>query len=435
MGNQKKPPLKRVAVIAAKRTPFVKSFGVFEKVTPLELSLAVAKEVLATSGIDVSDLDEVIWGAVIPQTKNPNIARDVILFGGFPKKIPGYTLNRACASSIQTIQSAADAIQLGRCQAVLAGGVEVLSDVPITYSDEAKRYLLKFSKAKKISEKIQLAAQFPLSAFLPKSPPLAEPFTGLTMGEHGEIMAVKNKITRLRQDEFALNSHKKASIAIASGFLSQEIVPIYAGDEKLYCIEKDNIVRPETTLEQLSLLKPSFDRRNGTLTAGNSSALTDGASCALLVSEDYAKENNLTVLGYIVDSVTVAVDPNEQLLIGPAYAIPKLLERNKIELKDVGVFEIHEAFAAQVLSCLDSLSNEGFCKQKLNLKKTFGQIDPNIINVDGSSLAYGHPFAATGIRLLSRGLHVMKRMNSQYGVLAVCAAGGMGQAMLIEKEG
>ncbi|MEN9809360.1 MAG: hypothetical protein RLZZ488_927 [Pseudomonadota bacterium] len=422
----------RVAVVGAVRTPFVRSFGVFERETPLGLSLRPATEVIARSGANAADIDEVIWGAVVPQTKNPNIARDIVLFAGLPKSIAGYTLNRACASSLQAVQLAADAIKSGRNKMVLAGGVEVLSDVPITFSDEARRFLTRLSRTKNIKEKLMMLGEFNPKAFLPKPPALAEPFTGFTMGEHGEQMAVKNDITRERQDELAMRSHHRAAAAIEKGYLKDEIVPVWSGANKENFVDADNLVRADTSIEALAKLKPAFDKRNGTLTAGNSSALTDGASAVLLANADYAEAHKLPILGYVVDSVAVAVDPKDQLLIGPAYAIPKLLARHNLKLSDIGVFEIHEAFAAQVLSCLDAMSNTRFCQEKLGLEGAYGVIDPNKMNIDGGSIAYGHPFGATGGRLVGRALRIAQRTGSRYALVAICAAGGMGQAMLLE---
>jgi acetyl-CoA acetyltransferase family protein len=424
----------RVAVCAAVRTPFVRSFGVFENETALNLSLKVVLELLARQKFDPSLVEELVWGAVVPQTKNPNIARDLVLFAGLPKNIPGYTLNKACASSLQTISSLADAIALGRHACGLAGGVEVLSDVPITYSDDARRFLTKMSRSKSLKEKALLLADFNPKSFLPIPPALAEPFTGLTMGEHGEIMAVKNNITRLSQDQYAEQSHKKAYRALTSGDLQEEVIPVWTGKDKSLFVDQDNIIRSDTTLDSLSKLKPAFDKRNGTLTPGNSSALTDGAAGVLLASESFAKEHKLNIMGYIVDSCTVAVDPHDQLLIGPAIAVPKLMQKYGLSIEDVGVFEIHEAFAAQVLSCLDAMNDAAFCAKHLGMKQAFGNIPAEMLNQDGSSLAYGHPFAATGARLVGRALRIAARTKSKYAVLGVCAAGGMGQAMLLETE-
>ena len=355
----------RVAVIDTIRTPFVKSFGAFESETALSLSIRVATEIISRTGINASDIDECIWGAVVPQVKNANLAREIILFSGLPKSIPGYTLNKACDSSLQCIETAADKIKLGKCKLVLAGGVEVLSDVPIPFSDEARRFLTKLSKSKTLKDKLSLIAGVSPKWFLPKAPSITEPFTGLSMGEHSEIMAVKNNISRARQDEFTLKSHTNASNAQKNGLFNEEIIPVWTGPNKSIFVDKDNNVRADTTLEALSKLKPVFDKKNGTITAGNACPLTDGAAVTLLSSESYAKENKLPILGYIVDTLTIAVDPNDQLLIGPAHIIPKLLKKNNLQKSDVGVFEIHEAFASQVLSCLDSMESEIFCQEKL----------------------------------------------------------------------
>ncbi len=421
-----------VVVVDAVRTPFVKSFGAYDNETTLSLSLHAARGLINRVPVDPKEISEVVWGVVVPQTKNPNIARDVVLYSGLPKSTPGFTLNKACASSIQTILSASDGIALGRQELVLAGGVEVLSDVPITYSDKARKFLTKFSRAKSLTQRLALLKNVSPADFLPKPPALAEPYTGLTMGEHGEIMAVKNNISRERQDEYAMMTQVRAHKAIEEGYLKEEIIPVWAGKKSENVVDRDNIVRGDTTMEGLAKLRPAFDKKYGTLTPGNSSALTDGASAVLLASEDYAREKGLPMLGRIVDAHTIATDPNDQLLIGPAYAIPQLLERNGLSMADVDVFELHEAFAAQVLSCLDAMADEDFCLNKAGLKKVFGQIPLDKLNLDGSSLAYGHPFGATGGRLVSRALRILARTGKKRAVLAACTAGGMGQAMLVE---
>lgn len=423
----------RVAVIEAVRTAFVKSFGVFEHETALSLSLRVASEIIARTGVHAADIDECIWGVVIPQTKNANLAREIVLFSGLPKSIAGFTLNKACNSSLQTAEIAVDRILLGKNKLVLAGGVEVLSDVPIPFSDEARRFLTKMSRAKSFKERLALIGSVNPKWFLPKPPALAEPFTGLTMGEHAEIMTVKNNVSRDRQDEFAFKSHINAARAMESGFFKDEIIPIWAGKDKNIFVDRDNMVRADTTKEAMSKLKPVFDRRNGTITAANSSPLTDGAAATLLASESYVKEKKLPVLGYILDFITVGVDPNDQLLIGPAYTIPRLLKRNNLQKDDIDVFEIHEAFAGQVLSCLDCLNSEVFCKEKLGMP-VFGTIPSEKINIQGGAIAIGHPFGATGARLIGNALRIANRKNAKYAVVAVCAAGGIGMAVLLETK-
>jgi acetyl-CoA acyltransferase len=427
------PKTDRVAVIDAVRTPFVKSFGVFENETALSLSTKIATEIISRTGVNPNDIDECIWGVVVPQIKNANLAREIILFSGLPNSIAGFTLNKACDSSLQSIEIAADRIKLGKNKLVLAGGVEVLSDVPIPFSDEARRFLTKLSKSKTLKEKLSLIASVSPKWFLPKPPSITEPFTGLTMGEHSEIMAIKNNISRLRQDEFAYRSHVNAAVAQQNNNFSDEIVPIWTGKDKSIFVDKDNNVRSDTTVEALSKLRPVFDKKNGTITAGNASPLTDGASVALLSSEAYAKENNLPILGYIVDTMTIAVDPHDQLLIGPAYVIPKLLKKHNINKNDVGVFEIHEAFASQVLSCLDCMESETFCQEKLGMP-AFGSIPSTKLNIQGGSISIGHPFGATGARLVGNALRIASRTNSKYAVVAICAAGGMAMGILLETK-
>lgn len=423
----------RVAVIDEVRTPFVRSFGVFDKETALSLSMKVATELVARSGVVAHEIDECVWGVVVPQTKNANLAREIILFSGLPTSIPGFTLNKACDSSLQSVEVARNRILLGQNQLVLAGGVEVLSDVPLPFSDDARYFFTKLAKAKTITEKLSLIAHIKPKWFLPVAPSITEPFTGLTMGQHAEIMAVKNNISRARQDEFAYLSHMNAAKAQAQNLFADEIVPVWSGKNKSVFVDKDNLVRADTTIDALSKLKPVFDKKDGTITAGNACALTDGASGALLASEQYARKNNLNIMGYVLDVITVALDPNDQLLLGPAYVIPKLLKNNNLSKDDVGVYEIHEAFAAQVLSCLDSMASEKFCKEKLNMP-CFGAIPLAKINQCGGSIALGHPFGATGTRLIGNALRIAKRMKSRYAVVAVCAAGGIGMGVLLEVE-
>lgn len=428
--NSKK---EKVAVVNTARTPFVKSFGVFEQETALSLSLRVANEIISRTGIQASDIDECIWGVVIPQTKNANLAREIVLFAGLPSTIAGFTLNKACDSSLQSVEIGADRILLGKNKLVLAGGVEVLSDVPIPFSDDARRFFTKMSRARSLKERLALISSVNPKWFLPKPPAIAEPFTGLSMGEHAEIMTVKNNISRQKQDEFALKSHVNAAKAQEEGYFKDEIVPVWSGKDKNIFVDKDNMVRADTSLESMAKLKPAFDKKNGTITAGNSSPLTDGAAVTLLANESYVKEKKLPILGYVVDTVTVAVDPNDQLLIGPAYAIPKILKRNNLTKDDIDIYEIHEAFAGQVLSCLECLNNEKFCREKLD-SPLFGDIPFSKINVQGGAIAIGHPFGATGARLIGNALRILKRKGGKYAVVAVCAAGGIGMAMLLEAK-
>jgi acetyl-CoA acetyltransferase family protein len=415
------------------RSAFVKSFGSFEDFDTLRLFSAVVDGLLKRVAVDPGELSEMIVGAVIPQTKNPNLARDTVLNLNLPTHIHGYTLNRACTSSMQTASDAVRSIAFGNPALILAGGVECLSDVPIVYSKPARKFLIKLSKAKSLTERLTLISGFDAKAWLPKAPELAEPLTGLTMGQHTEIMAKLNDISRDDQDQFALNSHIKAAKAEKQGFLAQEIVPIWAGANFDQCIEKDNLIRPDTTLEMLAKLRPAFDRKFGSLTAGNSSPLTDGASVGLFGDEKRVLELGLKPKLQILDVLFVGVDPAEQLLIGPAIAIPKLLEKHNLAISDIDRFEIHEAFAAQVLSCIRSMNSKTFCEKYFGWSSALGEIPEDKVNVNGGAIAIGHPFGATGTRLLTSISNELIRSDKELGLIAICAAGGMAGAMLVKR--
>lgn len=414
------------------RTPFVKSFGAFEKADCLELYSRAVDGLLRKLEIDVQEIDEINAGVVVPQPKNGNVARDTAIALGLPPHIHGYTVNRQCTSSLHTIADIAKEVKAGHPIMGLAGGVEVLSDVPITYSKEARQFLLALNKAKSPADKLAMLSSFDAKAWLPQPPAIAEPLTGLSMGDSAEVMAKINGITREQQDKFALASHLKAAAAQQAGKFDEEIVSIWAPD-KYTAIDKDNLVRGDTTLEKLGTLKPAFDKGYGTITAGNASALTDGAAVALIADEARAKALGLKPKTRIIDSFFVGVDPLEQLLIGPAVAIPYILRRNKLSLADIDLFEIHEAFAAQVLSCLRSMESKDFCQRYFGDSKAFGTIPEEKLNVNGGALAIGHPFGATGARLVITLSNELIRSNKNLGLIAICAAGGMAGAMLIER--
>ncbi|MCX6127844.1 MAG: acetyl-CoA C-acyltransferase [Proteobacteria bacterium] len=414
------------------RTPFVKSFGAFEHTDALELYSRVVDGLLRKLAFNPQELDEISAGIVVPQTKNGNVARDAIINLGLPAHIHGYTVNRACTSSLHTIADAARSIAFGHPLAVFAGGVEILSDVPIVYSKEARQFLLALNKAKSPTDKLAMLSQFSAKAWLPKPPALAEPLTGLTMGESAEIMAKINHIPREEQDKFAQASHRKAAEAQKSGRFDDEVHPIWA-PSSFEAIDKDNIIRGDTSLEKLATLKPVFDKSYGSLTAGNSSALTDGAAISLIIDEKRALDLGLKPKSRIKDFFFVGVDPTEQLLIGPAVVIPYILKRNGLSLNDIDLFEIHEAFAAQVLSCLRSMESKDFCERYFGDSKAFGSIPEEKLNVNGGALAIGHPFGATGARLVMTLSNELIRSNKNLGLIAICAAGGMSGAMLIER--
>jgi acetyl-CoA C-acetyltransferase len=340
-------------------------------------------------------------------------------------------MQRACGTGLDTVIAVGNKIALGQIEAGIGGGSDTTSDVPIAVSKKLRRRLLNANMAKSFGQRIgALLKGFSFSELKPEFPGVAEPRTGKSMGESCEQMAKEWKITRADQDQLAFESHKKAAAAYERGFYKDLVVPFRG-------IDKDNILRADTTLEKLATLKPAFDKTSGqgTLTAGNSTNLSDGASAALLASEDWAKENGLEVQAYLVDSQVAAVDfvHGEGLLMAPAWAVSQLLARNNLTLQDFDFYEIHEAFAAQVLCTLKAWESEEFCKTKLGRDKAMGSIDRNKLNVVGSSLAMGHPFAATGARIVATAAKLLKEKGSGRVLISVCTAGGMGVAAIVER--
>lgn len=424
-GNQKP------VIVGGRRTAFVKSFGEFYDTDPLELFCRTIDDLLYQLHLDPHEIDEIIAGAVVPQTKNPNIARDAIINLSLPHHIHGFTLNQACASSLQAVALAAKTIAFGQPSLILAGGVESLSQVPIVYSPGARKTLIELSRARSLKRKLAMLRASKLSHWLPSPPPLAEPLTGLTMGQHAEVMAEKNHISRHKQDEFALSSHHKAAAAQAAGIFTEQITPLWPSPHYRHQVATDNIIRPDTSLESLSKLKPAFAKPFGTITAGNASALTDGAAVTLICDEARAHSLALAPLAEIIDMEFVGVSPYEQLLIGPALAIPQLLKRHRLKLEDIGRFEIHEAFAAQMISCLEALDSPQFFEQHFGTSAPLGRIPDEKLNVHGGAIAMGHPFGASGARLIHGLAAELKRTNLEYGLVSMCAAGGMAGAMLL----
>lgn len=420
-------------IIEGVRSPFVKSFGVLGDCDALELFSRTIDGLIRKTDVAVEAYEEIICGVVTPQVKNINVARDTVLNLGLPHHIHGYTLNRMCTSSLESIGNAVKSVLSGHSRMILAGGVDVLSDVPITYSKEARQSLLRFNKAKSTGEKASAMGSFLPKALAPKPPGITEPMTGMTMGEHAEVMAKLNGISRHDQDVFAALSHQRAAAAQESGKFQKEIIPVWPSPSFSKCLDRDNIIRPDTSLEALSQLRPAFDRKYGTITAGNASTLTDGAAAVVIADEAHAKTLGLRPRAKIRDMVFVGVNPYEQLLIGPALTIPMILMRNKLGITDIDLFEIHEAFAAQVLSCLRAMESGEFCSRHLGMAKAFGAIPEDKINVNGGAIAIGHPFGATGARLVLSVTNELESRNGTFGVIAICAAGGMSGAMLIER--
>jgi acetyl-CoA acyltransferase len=424
----------RVAVVRGLRTPFAKSGTVYARLTALDLGKLVVAELVERCGINPNDVQEVVYGNVIPSVKAPNIAREVVLGTGLPRKIPGYTVSKACASANQAITAAADMIFRGYADTVIAGGAESLSDVPILFSKNFSEALMVANKQKSVGGKLGAFRKVKMKDLAPEAPAIAESTTGLTMGESAEKMAKENGITREAQDAFAYQSHTRAAAAIAEGRFKDEVMTVVVPPAYETVVESDNIVRADTTIEALAKLKPVFDRKFGTITAGNASPLTDGASAVLLMSEEKAKALGMKPIGFIKSYAYAATDPFDQLLQGPVFALPTALERAKIALKDIGVIEMHEAFAAQVLSNIQWLGSKKIAQEKLGRSEPVGEIDPTKINRTGGSIAIGHPFGATGARIVTTVCNELQRSGEQYGLVTVCAAGGMGVAMILERE-
>jgi len=423
---------RRVAIVAGVRTPFAKSGTVFRDVSAVALARHAARELLYRSEVDGREIDEVVFSQVVSSAVTPNVAREVSLLPQLPPSVPAYTLNRACASGAQAINNAADQILLGHADTIVAGGVESLSDIPILHSRRFSQVLMDATKARTFGGRAAAIGRVRPRDLVPVTPAIAEPSTGETMGQSAEKMAKENGISREEQDRVALMSHQRAAAATADGRLTAEIVPWFSGPEMDQVIAADNGVRSDTSPEALAKLKPVFDRRYGSVTAGNSSPLTDGASAVLLMAEEKAKALGHEPLAYIRSYAVSAVDPGWQLLMGPVFAVPKALERAELTWNELGLVEIHEAFAAQVLSNVQAWGSQAWA-DRLGLPGPVGQVDWERTNVAGGSIAIGHPFAATGARLVTTLANEMRRRDVQFGLLSICAQGGMGYAMVLER--
>ncbi|MEW5927361.1 MAG: acetyl-CoA C-acyltransferase FadI [Gemmatimonadota bacterium] len=425
---------RRVAIVEGCRTPFAKSGTAFRDLSAVELGKVAVRELIARADLDPAEVDHVVYGTVVQSVQEPNIAREVTLGAGIPASVPSFTVGRACASSNQAITSGAEHILVGHADVVVAGGAESLTDVPILFSPEMRNALVRASKARSLPERVQAFRAIRPKHLAPVTPAIAEPTTGLTMGESAEKMAQENGITREEQDRWALRSHQLAAAATADGRLTAEIAPVYVPPKFDEVATSDNGIRADTSLEKLATLKPVFDRKYGTVTAGNASPLTDGASAVLLMSEEKAKALGYEPLGYIRSYSYASLDPGDQLLQGPVYAAPVALERAGLSMKDIDLLEIHEAFAAQVLSNLQWWDSDRIARERLGRDKAIGVPPEDRINVMGGSIAIGHPFGATGGRVTVTLLNELKRRGGQFGMISVCAAGAMGFVMIVERE-
>ena len=424
-------PGRRVAIVAGLRTPFARSGTTLKSLSAIDLGKRCVAELLQRTEIDPALVEAIIYGTVVQSVLAPNIAREISLMPQLPKGVQAFTVGRACASANQAITDAADQITLGHADVIIAGGAESLSNVPILHSRGMSDALVAASKAKTFGGRVRALARVRPRDLIPITPAIAEPSTGESMGESAEKMAKINHIPREEQDQYALRSHRLAAAGTQDGRLTAEIIPLYV-PPAFDAMTVDNGVRPDSTIEALAALKPVFDRRNGSVTAGNSSPLTDGASAVLLMSEERAKSLGFQPLAYIRSYSYAALDPGEQLLMGPVLAAPVALGRAGLTLADMDLIEMHEAFAAQVLANLKGFVSQQWA-ERAGFSSPVGEVDRAKLNVMGGSLSIGHPFGATGGRILTTLCNELARRGGQFGLMTVCAAGGMGHAMVIER--
>lgn len=423
----------RIAIVDGCRTPFVKAGAELSQMDVIDLASVPVTELMQRTGLDPKEVDLSIFGCVVPALHAPNLGREVVLRTSLPQNIPGTTVNLACASSNRAITSGAEAILAGQASVVLAGGAESLSTVPLLYSRNASQQFIKASKARSITKKAGILSKIRPSDLMPVAPAIAEYTTGETMGESCEKMAKENDISRRAQDEIAYHSHRAAAEAEAEGRFDGQIVPTFPHPRYEKAVTRDTGVRPDTSLEALGDLRTVFDKQFGTLTAGNSSPLTDGGSVVLLMSEKKAKALGYQPLGYIRSYAYAALDPGMQLLQGPAYAAPQALDRAGLKLSDMGLVEMHEAFAAQILSNMKAFASKKFAREELGRSEAMGEVDLDRFNVNGGSISIGHPFGATGARVTMQLLNELKRRDLEFGLMTVCAAGGSGFSMVVER--
>ncbi len=430
------PPLgdpgRRVAIVAGVRTPFVRAGTAFKHLSAIELGKLCVAELIQRTDLEGRLVESVVYGTVVPSVVAPNIAREVSLLPALPKGCEAYTVSRACASANQAITDAADQILLGHHDVVIAGGAESLSNVPILHSRGMSDKLVAFSRAKGPAQQLRILSSIRPKDLVPITPAIAEPSTGETMGQSAEKMAKINHIAREDQDQFALRSHRLAAAGTEDGRLTAEMMAVYVPPKYEVVMTSDNGIRTDTSIDQLLALKPVFDKRYGTVTAGNSSPLTDGASAVLLMSEERARTLGYEPLAYIRSYAYAALDPGEQLLMGPVLAAPVALQRAGLSLGDIDLIEMHEAFAAQVLCNLAGFVSRAWA-ERAGFANPVGEVDRAKLNVMGGSISIGHPFGATGGRILMTLTNELIRRGGQFGLMTVCAAGGMGHAMVIER--
>ncbi|MDE0393480.1 MAG: acetyl-CoA C-acyltransferase [Gammaproteobacteria bacterium] len=422
----------RAAVVTGCRTPFARSGGDFRDLNAVDLGKIAVREALARSELPGRAVDQLVFGTVVHDPSAPNIAREVGL-GVLAEGVPAHTVSLACASANQAIADGASLIETGQADVVIAGGAESLTRIPFTLSDRLASILVASSKARSLRNRAGILSRIRPRDLLPVHPQIAEPSTGETMGAAAERMAKENGIAREAQDAWALRSHRLAAAGMEDGRLAAEMAPVFLAPSYKKIIDRDAGIRRDTGLEAMAALDPVFDPRRGSVTAANSSPLTDGAAAVVLMSEDALVKHDARPLAWIRAHAVSALDPAGQLLQGPAYAVPAALDRAGLTMGDVDLMEMHEAFSAQVLSNLQALDSQAFARNELGRSRAVGHPPEDRINVMGGSIALGHPFGATGARITLTLANELRRRDGHFGLLTVCAAGGMGFAMVLER--
>ncbi|WMN60485.1 acetyl-CoA C-acyltransferase FadI [Pseudoalteromonas xiamenensis] len=423
----------RIAVVSGLRTPFAKQATAFHHVPAVDLGKIVVNEMLERLNIDKQEIDQVVFGQVVQMPEAPNIAREIVLGTGMPVSVDAYSVSRACATSFQAIANVAESIIAGSVSVGVAGGADSSSVLPIGVSKKLAGSLVDLNKARTLGQRFNILKKLRFKDLMPVPPAVAEYSTGLSMGQTAEQMAKTHGISRADQDALAHRSHTLAAKAWADGLLKDEVMAAHVEPYKSF-IDKDNNIRENSVLESYAKLKPVFDRQHGSVTAANATPLTDGAAAVLLMSESKAKALGYDILGYIRSFAFSAIGVYDDMLMGPAHSTPVALERAGITLQDLDLIEMHEAFAAQTLANMKMFASDKFAQEQLGRSKAIGEINMDKFNVNGGSLAYGHPFAATGARLITQTLYELKRRGGGLGLTTACAAGGLGAAFVLESE-
>lgn len=423
---------KRIVVIDGARTPFLRSGTDYMDLMSYQLGQFAIRGLLNKTGIKPSEVGYVCMGTVISNVKTSNVAREAALTAGIPQTSPCHTVTMACISANQAIVSALHVLQNGDTDVAIAGGTDCTSDAPILFNRPMRKKLFKAQKLKGFADTLKFVTGLRFKDFVPEAPAIAEFLTNRTMGFDCDTLAARYNVGRKEQDEFAVRSHQLAAKADEAGFLANEIAPVEIAPS-FKRITKDNGFRADTTLEKIAKLKPAFVKEGGTITAANASFLTDGAAAVLLMTEDKAKQLGLRPKAYLHSYSFSGCDLKEELLLGPTYAMSKLLTKTGIALNDIDVFEFHEAFAGQILVNLKCMASDEFAQQKLGREKAIGQVPMDKLNIYGGSLSLGHPFGATGARLVTTAANRLQKENGKYALLSACAAGAHGHAMILEK--